>query len=1006
VLLRLGDTYVKKGDKAAATEAYLRVAALYTEQGFFQKGIAVYKQILKLDPRLVDVNYKLADLYKQLGLLSDAMQQYELASTFLHREGRAQEALEALRRMVDLEPENVASRIKLAEAYSKDGQVAEAVVEFTQAADTLRQMNRTDDFIKVAERLVFHEPDNRAVQRELAELYIRRSDPKRALPKLQQCFKADPRDADTLGLLAQTFQQLGQLSKTISVLKELARIHVENGKLAERDATFRQILQLAPGDAEALGALSGSAVSEPPARVAIPIANQSTTRLASGSPPATTRLASGSPPATTRLASGSPPASGPAREGSRPSAHSAPLPPPEDSDPAMAIVEMEVSGPLMEDDTLDEPTGVRASSQDDGSASLLDVEVEPSEEEVGEETSRILSETDVYIKYGLYDKALAHVRRVFEHEPDSLEAREKLKEIYLQVGDYHEAVNELCAAARQVAPTRPEEAIRYLREAVALEPDHEPAANLLRRLLAQAPAAAAEDAWRGPTEGLPRRPDDEVITDEHDALQDLEVEVDAGGSHRPEAYGAEEVEAFAEAGDEGGGLGEDVEIIDDSVAPPETLFEFEEHDDYAPGRAARPPEEEAPSVEILEAMTPLVGRPAFLEGDLGTEETTPVSESGFLEEAIAQVVDDVRHAAIASSRADYPRAASDEPTLAFDDLAPTPPALGASPVNDDELLAMTAAPRVATPVVAPPAPPPAAEARPPAAAPAPRPPPVAPPAAAGEGSLEDELDEVDFFVHQALYAQAREMVGEILARYPNHPLVQAKLREVDDAEGVTAPAPMVEPPPATPRPSPVPPPPVSVSPPPPASAAATITSSLGAERSPQRMVQQPVDVKDFDTHYDLGIAYKEMGLYNDAIREFELIAQAPGKEVLCHTMMGLCFSDKGMQSEAISHFKKGLYVEGITERETITLYYELGAAYEKLSDPREALYYYEKVIKRDVTFRDVEKRVAALRDQVANPALQAGGNGGTGPPVERDAELDAAFEGLIAAPGPGGPTRN
>jgi tetratricopeptide (TPR) repeat protein len=145
------------------------------------------------------------------------------------------------------------------------------------------------------------------------------------------------------------------------------------------------------------------------------------------------------------------------------------------------------------------------------------------------------------------------------------------------------------------------------------------------------------------------------------------------------------------------------------------------------------------------------------------------------------------------------------------------------------------------------------------------------------------------------------------------------------------------------------------------------------------VVGPQLDLKDFDSHYDLGIAYKEMGLYNDAIREFELIAEAPGREVLCHTLIGLCYSSKGMQSEAISQFKKGLYVDGITDNESVSLYYELGAAYEKLKDAREALYYYEKVLKRDPTFRDVQRRVTALRPLAAP---QSGRNGRAGGGIE------------------------
>ena len=265
--------------------------------------------------------------------------------------------------MVELEPENVASRIKLAEAYSKEGRVSDAVAEFTEAANYLRQTSRTDDFIKVAERLVFHAPENCAVQRELAQLYIRRSDPKRALPKLQQCFKADPRDVDTLAMLAQSFQQLGQLSKTVSVLKELARIQSENGKTEDRDATFRQILQLAPGDSEALTALGPAAAS--------------VVSAAGGAPAAPSEPRANVPAA--RIA--------------------VPIEPdglPLEAAPSTPeVVELEASIPVIEEPILEEqPTGVRAQPEPaarEKSISLLEVDVEPPAEEEGpdEEVVRI-----------------------------------------------------------------------------------------------------------------------------------------------------------------------------------------------------------------------------------------------------------------------------------------------------------------------------------------------------------------------------------------------------------------------------------------------------------------------------------------------------------------------------------------------------------------------------------------------------------------------------------------
>src|SRR5262249_22857008 len=152
------------------------------------------------------------------------------------------------------------------------------------------------------------------------------------------------------------------------------------------------------------------------------------------------------------------------------------------------------------------------------------------------------------------------------------------------------------------------------------------------------------------------------------------------------------------------------------------------------------------------------------------------------------------------------------------------------------------------------------------------------------------------------------------------------------------------------------------------------------------VIEKGVTAEDFETHYDLGIAYKEMGLLDDAINEFRIVMKDPAREVQCHLMIGLCFLEKGMQTDAIGQFKKGLYVEGITEREALSLYFELGQAYGRLNDPREALYYYEKVMKRDGHFRDVQRRVAALRGGTAAPPPM---------PEGRSDDVDAAFDSLL-----------
>jgi hypothetical protein len=132
------------------------------------------------------------------------------------------------------------------------------------------------------------------------------------------------------------------------------------------------------------------------------------------------------------------------------------------------------------------------------------------------------------------------------------------------------------------------------------------------------------------------------------------------------------------------------------------------------------------------------------------------------------------------------------------------------------------------------------------------------------------------------------------------------------------------------------------------------------KRQPTVMLEKPVDEGDVDTHYDLGLAYKEMALYDDAIKAFEQALRAPGREVGCRVMIGMCLREQGNPSEAIHQFKQGLHAEP-TERERQSLYYEIGITYDAIGDPSEALYFFEMVLKRDPSFADAALRADRLR---------------------------------------------
>ncbi|HEY1546413.1 MAG TPA: hypothetical protein VGG28_01265, partial [Kofleriaceae bacterium] len=359
--------------------------------------------------------------------------------------------------LVEMDPENIATRIKLAELYSKEGLLEEAASQFTVACDQLRRQGRQDDFVKVAERLLWHKPDNHALNRELAALYLRRNDPRRALQKLQTCFKADPRDVETLGLLALAFQALDQKAKTVSVLKELARIHNENKSRDKAGEVYRKILEIVPTDADAIAFLGPAAATPPPKQIpAIP-------------QPPPMRAPTAALPQAIRAATGD------ARFNITSDLQSLP-----------ASTRMTGSMPLVDEQSLSS-VDFALPEYDDGDFSA-DMEPPPDRrsqsakgERHVEEISKILAETDVYMKYGLHQKAVDHLRRVFTLDDENVEAHERLKDILVSQGREQEAEEELLKLAELVAPGDPDRAEAYLQELLGMNGTHTGAFELARR---------------------------------------------------------------------------------------------------------------------------------------------------------------------------------------------------------------------------------------------------------------------------------------------------------------------------------------------------------------------------------------------------------------------------------------------------------------------------------------------------------------------------------------------
>jgi len=126
-------------------------------------------------------------------------------------------------------------------------------------------------------------------------------------------------------------------------------------------------------------------------------------------------------------------------------------------------------------------------------------------------------------------------------------------------------------------------------------------------------------------------------------------------------------------------------------------------------------------------------------------------------------------------------------------------------------------------------------------------------------------------------------------------------------------------------------------------------------------VEKQLGTEDYDTRYNLGIAYKEMGLLDEAIAEFQLAAKDEVRGLECCSMLGLCFLEKGMPDIAVKWFTKGLELPGRREEEYHGLQYDLGQAHEAAGRPEQALELYKDIYKENARFRDVTDRVRELQ---------------------------------------------
>jgi tetratricopeptide (TPR) repeat protein len=119
--------------------------------------------------------------------------------------------------------------------------------------------------------------------------------------------------------------------------------------------------------------------------------------------------------------------------------------------------------------------------------------------------------------------------------------------------------------------------------------------------------------------------------------------------------------------------------------------------------------------------------------------------------------------------------------------------------------------------------------------------------------------------------------------------------------------------------------------------------------------------KDSEMHYHLGVAYKEMELFDYAVTEFELASSASSMKFDSYIMLGNCYLEKGDYNKSIEYYKMSSKIQGLSKEKVAWLHFNLGLAYEASGKVSEAIDTFNLVLKLDHSFTEAREKIKKLQ---------------------------------------------
>ncbi len=913
----IGDLCLKKDAKNEAVDAYKRAADILAADGFTSKAIALYKKILNIDPKKIEVHLALADLNAEKGLTGNALESYKFAADYYTQKNEMVKALGIYQKMADLNPSNIAFRLKLADLYVKEGLKKEAAKAYLEAANVYMSKDAFQDARQIFEKVLTLDPNNKEVYHKAGIVYFKEGKFVEACKAFKPAFDADPKNEELTGLYLEALSKADRTAEAEEVLKKLLSQDAARMDLREKlyrlylsakdyEKALAEAVAIADVRAEdrefdaAVEILKGF-VSENPANIN---GRRKLSDLYSNIRREDDAARELFQIADLLVTNGD-------KDGAREALVRAAEIAPDMAETRQRLERLEAPAAAspVEEQAPQEP------AMTFGSDSPATTTEQPVVEE--DVVIEAFTEIDVLVKYGLASKAVEQLEGLAGKFPESLQVRTRLRDLYREQGNMKKAMEHallLAGLYSQRGMSEQEESV--LRDALEMEPNN--SAVLSRLGISPAPAAppgepqpfppplSDEAAFPGPALGeqasepasgiaapsedgpaIAWQPPVPEITEEAlaetpaDIREDLIVQISKQASARePLAQEVDISEVWAEAEfyyQQG--------LFDEARKHYEKILEIAPSDKRALRRVAEISREKEEVQEFSKLAEAVEGLESFVPSEAPVQEAPPPSTSD--EEAVRTLMEEIK------------QLKQEQKAASPAEKEPAAPSRKKAEPKKEALFEFEADVKERT-------------------------------------KKKEKRGEEDFFdlgaelstLGEPAPSKSQESSDEFFD-------LAAELR--DELGGVTFPD---------------------------KQAAAGEQSLDDIFEEFKKGVEEQAGREDSDTHYNLGIAYKEMGLLDEATAEFMLTREGEPKFIESRYMLGLCYMEQGDYHKAIAEIGNALnYSESLSgdRGERIGMRYDLALAFQGAGNMNEAMSEFQRVSDGQPGYRDTAAKLKELQ---------------------------------------------